>query len=456
MGSGCESIGHGCGKVGLLLFEMSTSRHLPWRSAPSADLPKPVAQPNDHNNLRRPGTPPRVSPDRAAPGQSRGHNIMTEGLPSKPIPSSWQAWRSFASLRETRITNHAPASHKHRQTITAKESTTSPRAPRPARPRRVTLAIVAATPTAPDNLSTMQAIPKPTRGAQSAGDGLGRIVSTTPLSPPVHRTRTSPTLRWGTPTPCLQPSIHYALRPTSGLGQRPTHRTNPNLPRLAESAIFHHPAPKPPNKPNSKRALRMPRHLPAARVALRADAATIQTAIQSQFQPRLPLSHVGLRTRVTTKTKRTRFQPAVTLQNIASQGGARLQPCRVPSPRDAGPLVSTRLQYRANPIRRQDAKSDVLIDPPRDLARRAHAKAIAIDEQLHHQPRMVRGLAARLGFVIAFDRPQIQFVDKLADEAGGVIVGEPVAQVRRRPRRLFGQVTAVGLGRTSLSLVLVL
>ena len=272
---------------------------------------------------------------------------MTEGLPSKPIPSSWRAWRSFAPSRETNITNHPPASHKHRQTTSAKESTTSPRAPRPARPRRVTLAIAAATPTAPDNLSTMQAISKPTRGAQSAGDGLGRIVSTAPLSPPVHQTRTSPTL------PCLQPGTHRALCLTSVLGQRPTYRTNPNLPRQPESAIFRRPTPKPPNKPNSKRALRMPRRLPAVRVALRADAAIVQTAIQSQFQPRLPLSRAGLPARVTSKTKRTRFQPAVTLQNVPSQGGARLQSCRVPSPRDAGPLVSTRLQYRANPIRRQ-------------------------------------------------------------------------------------------------------
>ena len=326
---------------------MNTLRYFPWPSDPSTGSPSPAAQPNDYNNLRRPGTQPRVSPDRAASGQSRSHNIVTEGLPSKPIPSSWQARRSFAPLRATRITNHPPASHKHRQTTSAKESTTSPRAPRPARPRRVTLAIVAATPTAPDNLSTMQAIPKPTRGAQSAGDGLGRIVSTAPLSPPVHQTHTSPTL------PCLQPDIHRALRPTSGLGQRPTHRTNPNLPRQPESAIFRRPTPKPPNKPNSKRAVQVPRSLPAVRRALRADAPTVQTAIQSQFRPRLPASRVGLRTRVTRKTKRTRFQPAVTLQNIASQGGARLQSCRVPSPRDAGPLVSTRLQYRANPIRRQ-------------------------------------------------------------------------------------------------------
>ena len=121
---------------------MSTLRQLPWHRNPSADTPNPVVQPNDYNNLRHSGTAPRVSLDRAASGQSRGHNIVTEGLPSKPIPSSWRAWRSFTPSRETRITSHPPASHKHRRKITTKESTTSPRAPRPTRPRRVTLAPV--------------------------------------------------------------------------------------------------------------------------------------------------------------------------------------------------------------------------------------------------------------------------------------------------------------------------
>jgi len=108
---------------------MNILRHLAWHSDLSADAPNPPAQPNDHNSLRPPGTSPRVSPDRKAPGPTRDYSIMTNGLPSKPIPSSWRAWRSFAPLRETRITNHPPASHQHRQTTTPKESTTSPRAP---------------------------------------------------------------------------------------------------------------------------------------------------------------------------------------------------------------------------------------------------------------------------------------------------------------------------------------
>ena len=121
---------------------MSTLQHLPRRSDPSSDAPSPAAQPNDHNNLRQPGAPPRVSPDRAASGPNRGHTIMTKGLPSKAIPSSWRAWRSLAPSREPRITNHPLASHQSRQTTTAKESTTSPRAHRPDRTHRATIAVV--------------------------------------------------------------------------------------------------------------------------------------------------------------------------------------------------------------------------------------------------------------------------------------------------------------------------
>jgi len=106
---------------------MSNLQHLLWRSGPSAGSPNPVTQSNDHNTLRWPGTPPRVSPDRAASGQGRGHAIMTEGLPSKPIPSLWRAGRSSAPSREPRIANHPPASHQPRRTTTANESTTSPR-----------------------------------------------------------------------------------------------------------------------------------------------------------------------------------------------------------------------------------------------------------------------------------------------------------------------------------------
>ena len=171
---------------------------------------------------------------------------MTNGLPSKPIPLSWRAGRSFAPSRKTRITNRASASHASRRTTTAKESTTSPRAPRPARPHRVTL------PPAPhrEKRGTVHGAPlgnpvgnalrkaalgtvpnfsqprpmrqapvarspvlgsaafpssvrwhaKPTHRAQSASDGLGRIAS--PASQPLPAPRT----HLG-PTPSTQPNL---------------------------------------------------------------------------------------------------------------------------------------------------------------------------------------------------------------------------------------------------------
>ena len=102
--------------------------------------------------------------------------VMTNGLPSKPIPPSWPASRPFvlrgqppaASLaqaapsraapetsgacppagnaRRGSQTNshpttapHKPVHHGHRPTTSTQESITSPPAPRPTRPHRVTL-----------------------------------------------------------------------------------------------------------------------------------------------------------------------------------------------------------------------------------------------------------------------------------------------------------------------------
>ena len=172
---------------------------------------------------------------------------MTNGLPSKAIPASWRAGRTSEPSREQRITNHSPAGHASRRTIIAKESTTSPRAPRPTCPHRVTLPPTPAAswrtavpcraglspasalghrpmtrPSAPvpDTFADQQSMAKPTHRAQSASDGLGRIVRTAPQPPPGPRTHLGPT-------------------PTAP----------PNLPHLTESATPSQ-APKPANRPN--------------------------------------------------------------------------------------------------------------------------------------------------------------------------------------------------------------
>ena len=176
---------------------------------------------------------------------------MTNGLPSKPIPLSWRAGRSFAPSRKTRITNRASASHASRRTTTAKESTTSTHAPRPTRPHRVTLPLAPVPEKlGPEKMGTAHGAPlgnpvgnalrkaalgtvpnfsqprpmrqapvarspvlgsaafpssvrwhaKPTHRAQSASDGLGRIAS--PASQPLPAPRT----HLG-PTPSTQPNL---------------------------------------------------------------------------------------------------------------------------------------------------------------------------------------------------------------------------------------------------------
>ena len=45
---------------------------------------------------------------------------------------------------------------------------------------------------------------------------------------------------------------------------------------------------------------------------------------------------------------------------------------------------------------------------------------------------MIGRLPPRLGFVVACDRRQVEFVDHVADEIDQVIVGKPVAKVGRK------------------------
>ena len=109
---------------------MNILRHFSWHSDLSADAPNPPAQPSDHNSLRPPGTSPRVSPNRKAPGPTRDHSYHDQWI---AIQTHSVVVASLAVLRASaRNKNHQPpppASHQHRQTTTAKESTTSPRAP---------------------------------------------------------------------------------------------------------------------------------------------------------------------------------------------------------------------------------------------------------------------------------------------------------------------------------------
>ena len=94
---------------------------------------------------------------------------------------------------------------------------------------------------------------------------------------------------------------------------------------------------------------------------------------------------------------------------------------------------------------RPHSERHVLRHPALDLARRKDPHAIRVDQHLGHHHRVVRWLAPLFVFVHAFNRPQIERVDQVADEIRQVLVGQPVPQTRRQQQLLFGQVGAVGL-----------
>ena len=77
---------------------------------------------------------------------------------------------------------------------------------------------------------------------------------------------------------------------------------------------------------------------------------------------------------------------------------------------------------------RQHPKRHVLDQTLGDLARGTHPQAVAVEQQLHHQPRMVRRLAAPLLFIDLLDRRQIQLIDHVADEVDEVAFRQPIAQ----------------------------
>ena len=125
--------------------------------------------------------------------------------------ASWAVLRAFA-----RTKNHQPLARRSRIPPNNNRQGINHFAPRPPAP----LPPPGATTPVPDTFADQQSMAKPTHRAQSASDGLGRIVRTAPQPPPGPRTHLGPT-------------------PTAP----------PNLPHLTESATPSQ-APKPANRPN--------------------------------------------------------------------------------------------------------------------------------------------------------------------------------------------------------------
>ncbi len=93
-------------------------------------------------------------------------------------------------------------------------------------------------------------------------------------------------------------------------------------------------------------------------------------------------------------------------------------------------------------IRREDAVGDLLVRRLLDLARGGLPRAVAVEEELHQQRRVVRGLASPIaGLVRREDRRQVQgLIHHLADEGGRVVLREPVLEDWGQQERLVGVV----------------
>jgi hypothetical protein len=86
---------------------------------------------------------------------------------------------------------------------------------------------------------------------------------------------------------------------------------------------------------------------------------------------------------------------------------------------------------------RQEPERDVVGQAALDRPRRAHPGGVAVDQQPHHQPRVVGRVAALLG-VVGQDRPEVEhLVDHVGDEPGQVALGQPVLQRRRQQQDLM-------------------
>src|SRR6266568_3910696 len=88
-------------------------------------------------------------------------------------------------------------------------------------------------------------------------------------------------------------------------------------------------------------------------------------------------------------------------------------------------------------IARQNPKSYVIISGPLDLARRHLAHAVAIDEQLNHNRRMVWRATPQVAlFITAHDRREIQSIHHIADIECQMFSWQPLPQVRRQQQQL--------------------
>ena len=89
-----------------------------------------------------------------------------------------------------------------------------------------------------------------------------------------------------------------------------------------------------------------------------------------------------------------------------------------------------------NLVRADHPEGDVLAAAALDPSRGALADRVGVGEQGHHHLRIVRGAAVAVGAIGGVEGLEVELLDRLDHEPGEVVLGEPVAEVRRQQHRL--------------------
>jgi len=97
-------------------------------------------------------------------------------------------------------------------------------------------------------------------------------------------------------------------------------------------------------------------------------------------------------------------------------------------------------------IGREHAVGDLLVGRPLELPRRGLPRAVPVEEELHQERRVVRGLASPVARLVRReDRGQVQGgIHHLTEEGGQVVLREPVLEDRGQQERLVGIVRFEG------------
>ncbi len=89
-------------------------------------------------------------------------------------------------------------------------------------------------------------------------------------------------------------------------------------------------------------------------------------------------------------------------------------------------------------IAAQDSERHVIIGGLFQLPRRHPARAVTVNQQLHHQRRVVRRATSTVAFLVLVQDPRkIQRLDHIADVQRQMIVAQPLAQVWRQQQLLI-------------------